>query len=213
MKRALLVLAILAAALWLGARAFVHRGEVQVTVVLHDAGDLRAGDPVVESGTPVGSVLHVDALNDDDAITLRLSAPHRRAIVSDSLFAIEGHRLMVTNTFAVGQPVADGAVLQPRDDRTTRWLAAHGGALQPLVGRIKGSADQTIDSLDGEVARAKAELPAWKRDVPGAVEEQVAVMRSRLRGVGRDLQRSPRVAQANTLRSRIERWIHEVGSK
>src|SRR4051812_14395306 len=125
MLRKLLALMVLAAAIWLGARYFAHRGEIKATIVFHEAGALRKGDPVVENGTAIGSGTKVTRLDGKDPVDGRIDPAPRRDVVTDSLVAVDGHRVVVNNPFAVGKPINDGAVLQAKDDRFSRWLARH----------------------------------------------------------------------------------------
>jgi len=123
MIRKLFLLLLIGAVVWFGARALVHRGEVKATVVFHHVRDLRKGDPVIADGTQIGAVTKVTRLDGDDAVSIRIDREHRRDVVSDSLFAIDRHRLLVTNSFAVGSPIADGAVLRAHTDGVSSWLA------------------------------------------------------------------------------------------
>src|SRR5437763_3526974 len=164
MFRKLLALIVLAAVVWLGARYFTHRGEIKATLVFHDAGALRKGDPVVENDQIIGRVTKVTQLDGQDAVVIRLAREHRRDIVSDSLFTLENRRIVVTNTFAVGKPIDDGAVLRARDDRFSRWLAKHAGAVKPFVDKVKRAADDKLDSIDVELASAMTKVPEWKRE-------------------------------------------------
>ncbi|HXH90738.1 MAG TPA: MlaD family protein, partial [Thermoanaerobaculia bacterium] len=84
--RKLLVLVVIVAAVWFGARALVHRGEVKATVVFDRAGALRQGDPVVADGKTIGVVRKVTHLDDTDAVSIVIDRDHRRDVVSDSLF-------------------------------------------------------------------------------------------------------------------------------
>jgi len=68
MFRKLLALIVLAAAIWLGARYFAHRGEIRFTVVFHEAGAVRKGDPVVENGQIVIRPMNYLALSYDHRI-------------------------------------------------------------------------------------------------------------------------------------------------
>jgi hypothetical protein len=159
-KKALVIVLALAA-IWIGARWVLHRGEVRATIVMHDAGTLRAGDPVVENGTQAGRVTKIAHLDGDDAVSIRLWRDHRRAIVSDSLFAVDGRQLVVNNTFAVGIPIDDGAVLRARDSRVAQWLARHGGKVAPLLAKAKETTDEKLDTLD----RLKQKLDRWVEKV------------------------------------------------
>src|SRR5260370_4146286 len=142
---ALLFLLLLAVAVWAGARYLADRGTVKATIVFDHAAELRRGDPVVENQVVVGRVTKVGKLDDRDAVTVRLDRDHRRAIVTDSMFDIQDHRLMVANTFAVGRPVDDGAILVARDDKGARWRARHGGSGRPLIDKLKAKSDQAVD--------------------------------------------------------------------
>jgi hypothetical protein len=140
----LLFLLVLAAAVWVGARAFVHRGEVKATIVFDDVHGLRRGDPVVEHNDVAGRVTSIDPLGDRSAVTIRLDRMHRRSVLTDSLFAIDHDQLVVSNTFAVGRPIDDGALLEAKEDRVSRWLAKHGGAVEPFVNNVRARADDLI---------------------------------------------------------------------
>src|SRR5437763_5836963 len=137
MMRKLFLLLLIGAAVWFGARALVHRGEVKATVVFHHARDLSKGDPVVADGAPIGIVTKVTRLDSDDAVSIRIDRERRRDVVSDSLFAIDRHRLLVTSSFAVGSPIADGSVLPAHNDGVSSWLARHAPAVQPLIAKVE----------------------------------------------------------------------------
>lgn len=141
----LVFLLVIAAAVWLGARAFVHRGEVKATIVFDDVHGLRRGDPVVEHNDVAGRVIGIDRVGERSAVTVRLDRMHRRSILTDSLFAIDHDQLIVTNTFAVGRPIDDGALLEAKEDRVSRWLAKHGGAVAPYIDKVRARADDLID--------------------------------------------------------------------
>ena len=159
----LLFLLLLAAAVWLGARAFVHRGEVKATIVFDDVHGLRRGDPVMEHNDVAGRVTSVDRLGERSAVTVRIDRMHRRSILTDSLFAIDHNQLIVTNSFAVGRPIDDGALLEAKEDRVSRWLAKHGGAVEPFVDNVRSRADQLIDK-NSDVAKK------WKERVDRSLD-------------------------------------------
>ena len=152
-------LALLAAGVWFGARWMAHRGEVKATVVFDDAGSLRGGDPVVEGEEVVGKIVEIARVNDRDAVTVRLDRAHTRAIVTDSLFSIERHRLVVTNTIAVGRPIEDGAILYAKEDRVSRWLARHGAAVAPTIAKLKKKADEEVE--EAKKARWTEKVKEW----------------------------------------------------
>jgi hypothetical protein len=212
---ALFVLAAAAAAVWLGARYVAHRGEVRATIVFRSAEGLEAGDDVIEGQDVVGKVTRVAHLDGEDAVSIRLDRDHRRSVVGDSLFAVDRHQLVVTNTLAVGAPVEDGAVLKAREDRVSRWLAKHGSSVQPFVDRIKRAADSRLDQLDGDhieaaMARWKSEVPDWKAEGRQALDKHLADLRKRVDKSADELKRSNRAAEARELTEKFERWLHEV---
>jgi hypothetical protein len=157
-------LLVLAAVVWFGARAFVHRGEVKATIVFDDVHGLRRGDPVVEHNEVAGHVTSVDPLGDRTAVTIRIDRTHRRAVLTDSLFAIDRGQLIVTNTFAVGRPIDDGALLEAKEDGVSRWLAKHGGAVEPFVNKVRARADELIDKHSDEAKKLKERVDRSIKD-------------------------------------------------
>lgn len=210
MFRKLLALIALAAVVWLGARYFAHRGEVKATIVFHEAGALRKGDPIVENGQTIGRVTNVTPLDGQQAVAIRLDRRHRRAIVTDSMFAVDGRRIVVTNTFAIGKPIEDGAVLRVKDDRFSRWLAKNAAAVQPFVDKLKRAADQKLDSIDKELASASAKMPQWKQEGKAAFDKHVEELKKKVEKAEKDLEKTDHKAEARKLRERFDRWLAEV---
>jgi ABC-type transporter Mla subunit MlaD len=211
----LLVLLVILAAVWIGARYFAHRGEVHATIVFHSAGALHKGDPVTENGVEAGEVTKVAHLDGQDAVSVRLTRDHRRAIVSDSLFAIDGHTLVVSNTFAVGTPVDDGAVLRARDGKFAQWLARHGDKVAPVVEKMKRATDEKLDRLDADhldaqLAEWKSKVPDWKSEGTQAFDAKLDVVKKRVAKIEDDLQHSNRAADARAVKEKFDKWIDEV---
>jgi len=211
---AFLVLVLLAIAVWIGARYIRHRGEVNVTIIFREAA-LAAGDPVVENNVVVGRVIEVSKVNDQDAVTVRLARDHRRAIVSDSLFEVSHHRLIVMNSVAVGAPVADGDIIYAKEDRLSRWLAKHGTSVQPLIDKLKKATDDKLDSLtadnfDEKLAEWKAEFPQWKKDGSATVDRRVAELEARVGAMTRQLERANRAEEARRLKERFQTWLNDI---
>lgn len=214
MKKLLLFVAI-AAGLWIGARYLLHRGEVRATIVFHNAGGLQKGDPVMESGVEVGRVTKIAHLDGQDAVSVRLTREHRRAIVGDSLFAIEGRSLVVSNTFAIGAPVEDGAVLQARDGRFAQWLARHGDKVAPLLEKVKRATDAKLDRLDADhldatLAEWKSKVPDWKSEGTAAFDKHLNSVKERVSAIEEDLRRSNRADEARAVKEKFDRWLDEV---
>jgi preprotein translocase subunit YajC len=210
MFRKLLALIALAVVVWLGARYFAHRGEVKATIVFHEAGALRKGDPVIQDGKTIGRVTKVTKLDDQDAVIIRLDRAHRRDVVSDSLFSVDDHRVIVNNTFAIGKPIDDGAVIRVKDDRLRRWLAKHADAVQPLMEKVKRAADKHLDSIDAELASAAARVPDWKREGKAAFDKHLDELKTKIDKTEEDLKRSDKMAEARKLREKFDRWLEEV---
>jgi len=212
---AFLLLVLLAAGVWIGARYVAHRGEVKATIVFRDASALRAGDPVVERDSEVGRVVEVARVNDQNAVTVRLFRDHRRAIVTDSLFAIEHHALVVTNTVAVGAPIADGAIIHAKEDGVSRWLAKHGGAVQPFLDKLKRKTDEQLDSLnadnfDEKLDEWKAKVPDWKKEGSASVDRRVAELEARVTAMTKELERSNRADEARRMKERFQTWLSDI---
>lgn len=215
MMRKLLLLLVIVAVVWFGARALVNRGEVKATVVFDRAGALRKGDPVVVDGVTIGVVTKVSHLDGSDAVSIRIDREHRRDVVGDSLFAINGRKVVVTNTFAVGSPIADGAVLRARTDGVSTWLAKHGSAVQPFIAKIKQAADQEIDKLDEkhideELALLKSKVPEWKSEGANALDDHFDRLRTRVAKIEDDLRSSNRAAEARKIKEKFDKWLDEV---
>jgi len=215
MMRKLLLLLVIAAAVWFGARALVHRGEVKATIVFDHAVGLHAGDPVVADGTPIGVVTKITQLDGNDAVSVRIDREHRRDVVTDSVCTIGKHRVIVTNTFAVGSPIADGAVLRARTDRVSTWLAKHAKSVQPLIAKVKRAADENIDKLDAkhldaDLASLKAKVPDWKAEGADALDQRLGAIRSRVGKIEDDLRRSNRAEEARKVKEKFEKWLDEV---
>ena len=215
MMRKLFLLLLIGAAVWFGARALAHRGEVKATVVFHQAHDLGKGDPVVADGVQIGSVTKVTRLDGDDAVSIRIDRAHRRDVVSDSLFAINHHRLLVTNSFSVGSPIADGAVLRARNDGVSSWLAQHASIVQPFIAKVKRAADNEIEKLDehhldAELARFKEKAPLWKAEGASIFDHRLDQMKARMAKIEDDLRRSNRAEEARNVKEKFEKWLEEV---
>jgi ABC-type transporter Mla subunit MlaD len=211
MFRKLLALIALAALVWLGARYLAHRGEIKLTLVVPHADPVSKGDPVVEGDETIGRVIKTSHIDDGaDAVVVRLDRKHRRDVVTDSFFSVENHRIAVSNTFAVGKPVEDGAVIHVKEDRLTRWLARHSGAAKQLIEKAKHVADQKLDAIDAELASAMAKVPDWKRDGKDVFQKNVDAMQKKIEKAEADLKRSDQAAEAKKLREKFDRWLAEV---
>jgi hypothetical protein len=210
MVRKLLALIVVAAAIWLGARYFAQRGQIRFTLVVPEAGQVRKGDPVVENDQTIGRVTKITHLDGQDAVIIRIERDHRRDVVSDSLFSVENRRIVVSNTFAVGKPIEDGAVLRAKNDRFSRWLAKHADSVKPLIEKAKRVADEKLDSIDSELASAMSKVPDWKRQGKDVLDKNVDAMQKKIAGAEEELKRSDKTAEARKLREKFEKWLQEV---
>src|ERR1041385_1104258 len=211
MFRKLLALIALAALVWLGARYLAHRGEIKLTLVAPHADSVRKGDPVLEDGQTIGHVIKTSHIDDGaNAIVVRLDRQHRRDVVTDSFFSVENHRIAVSNTFAVGKPVEDGAVIHVKEDRFAGWLARHSGAAKKLIAKAKRAADEKLDSIDAELASAMSKVPDWKREGKDVFQKNVDAMQKKMEKAEADLKRADKTAEAKKLREKFENWLAEV---
>ncbi len=202
-----LALVVLAFAVWFGARAFVHRGEIKATIVFDHPGDIRRGDPVLTNGHVIGRVVRVDAVDERMAVTIRLDRNARRDLVSDSLCAVDGHAVVVTNTFAVGAPVEDGAIIHAKQDRVSRWLAKHGATVAPYVDAARASADRLIDD---DFSKWNDEIPEWKKQGRAVFDEHMRSVKKEADDMANDLRTRQKVDEAKKLKERFDKWFHEV---
>jgi len=205
---AVFLLLVLAIAVWAGAQWFVHRDDITVTIVFTKAPALRAGDPVKESDRTVGKVISISPLGDRTAVTVRLDRRDRRAIVSDSIFDVKSHTLVVDNAIAIGTPVANGAILEARDDRFTRWLSSHAAAAKPYIEAIRAR----IDALsDRDFTEWTNNVPEWKKEGRDAFQRHVDDVQKKVAAAEEELKKSNRVAEAKKLKERFEAWLREIG--
>lgn len=212
---AFVFLVLLAAGVWVGARYIAHRGEVRATIVVKSAEGLRAGDPVLEGDTTVGKVTKVTRLDDEDAVSIRIFREHRRALVTDSLVAIDHRQVIITNTLAVGAPIEDGAVLHPKQDVVSTWLAKHGSKVKPFLDKVKRAADEKLDQLDADhieaaLDRWKGDVPQWKSEGSDSLDRHLSDLRKRVEKIEDELKRSDRADDARRLKEKFERWVDEV---
>ena len=210
-----LALVLLAASVWAFARYVAHRGEVRATILFNDAKGLGHGDAVVHGSETIGRVLEVSQLNGRDAVTVRINRDHRRDLLSDSLFAVEGHRIVVTNVAAVGAPVDDGAILEAREDGVSRFLAKHGGALEPMLDKLRKKTDEQLDALsadnfDAKLDEWKEKTPSWKKEGKAAVDRRVAGIEARVDELVANLESSHRADEARRVKERFARWVDEI---
>jgi hypothetical protein len=204
---ALILMILLAVGAWFGARWLAHRGEVKATIVFDDASPLRPGDPVLDNQVVIGHVVRVDRVDDRDAVTIRLSRDHRRSVVTDSLFSIDGHALDVSNTFAVGRPIDNGTILYAREDRISRWLAKHGKSVKPLLDKARAKADALIDD---DFSSWTAKVPEWKNEGADALQKHLDDAKKRVDKAEADLRASNRADEAKKLKERFQKWVNEV---
>jgi molecular chaperone DnaK (HSP70) len=205
---ALVFLAVVAVAVWAGAQWFVHRQDIKATVVFAKPQKLRPGDAVKENGREVGRVVSIASIDDRQAVTVRLNRRERRAIVTDSLFSVKDHAVVVDNTFAIGRPIDDGEILEARDDRFARWLARHGAAAKPYIDAFRARIDTLADHDFDEWTRR---LPEWKKEGRVAFDRHVADAERRVAELQEELRKSNRAAEARKLKERFEQWLNETG--
>ncbi|MGZ4780039.1 MAG: hypothetical protein ACXV5L_12635 [Thermoanaerobaculia bacterium] len=204
---ALVFLALVAAGVWVCAQWFVHRDDILATVIFDEPQTIRAGDLVKESGRAVGRVMKVDALGDRQAVSVRLNRRDRRAIVTDSLFDVKDHTLVVDNTVAIGRPIDNGAILESHEDRFARWIARHGAAAKPYLDAIRSRIETLADSGSDEWSKR---APEWKKEGSAAFDRHVAEMKKKVAQTEEELRKSNRADEARKLKERFEKWLDNV---
>ncbi|HYM61591.1 MAG TPA: hypothetical protein VEZ11_11950 [Thermoanaerobaculia bacterium] len=216
---AFVLLIALAAGAWFAARLFIHRGEVRATIIFDQSQRIGKNDPLVADGVTIGRVTAVTPMDGREAVSIRVDRLHTRDVVTDSLFAVEGDpphtRLEVTNTFAVGRPIDDGAILYAKQDRIATWLAKHGSAVQPLLSKLKRKADEKIEAIDREGLDAqldewKRKVPAWKKEGSDVLDRRLDEIRGEIEKLERQLRDSKKTEEADRLKERFKRWLDEV---
>jgi hypothetical protein len=204
---ALIFLALVAAGVWIGAQWFVHRDDIVATIVFDRPQKLRTGDAVKEDDHQIGKVVGVDTLGERQAVSVRLNRRDRRAIVTDSLFDVKDHTLVVDNTLAIGRPIDNGAILESHDDRFARWVARYGASAKPyldaLRARIGGLADGPFEEWSKRV-------PDWKKEGSAAFDRHVAEIRKKVAETEEELRKSNRVEEARKLKERFEKWLSDA---
>jgi hypothetical protein len=191
---AVFFLVVLAIGVWIGAQWFVHRDDITATIVFTKAPKLKAGDPVREDDRAIGRITSIAPLGDRTAVTIRVNRADRRSVVSDSLFDVKDHALVVDNAIAVGTPVADGAILEAHDDKFARWLSRHASAAKPYIEAIRSHIDSWSDH----------DFTEWTKNLP------VSEVQKKVAAAEEELKKSNRVAEAQKLKERFEKWVKEI---
>ncbi|HXH91345.1 MAG TPA: hypothetical protein VNN25_07170, partial [Thermoanaerobaculia bacterium] len=118
-------------------------------------------------------------------------------------------------TFAVGSPIADGAVLRARTDGVSAWLAKHGDAVKPFVAKLKKAADDQIEKLDqkhidDELADLKSKVPEWKAEGADTFGRHLDGVRKQVGKIEDDLRRSNHAEEAKKIKEKFDKWLDEV---
>lgn len=216
---AILLLLLLATAVWYGGRWLAEREDLHVTVILESAGELQPGDPVTAGGIEIGRVREISEVESRDAVSIVVKKEHRNELLRDSLFSVRGSgdatRLEVVNAVAVGAPLPDGAVVQARDDKVSRWLAEHGTDLGAALSKLESKARRLIEEYEsGELTRQLEEyqrkLPEWKDQGDEIARKKMTSISRKVDQAERALREHGRVREADQLRKRFEQWRAEV---
>lgn len=202
----------LGAAIWFGVRWFETRDDLRATIVFDDAGDLRAGAPVLAGSLVIGRVRRVTPLESRDAVSVRVDSKHRDEMLIDSRFRVVGEGedayLEVASTFAFGRPVEDGDVLYARRSRLAEWIGEKGA---PLVAKIRAEVEQWTESdVRERLEEWKRALPEWQRAGDAAVEENLEAVADRVNELERELRAKGRDLDAERLRRDFTAWLEDV---
>jgi hypothetical protein len=219
---AIALLVALAAGVWFAARWQAGRDDLDVTIIFRSAEPLQEGNDVVEESLVIGRVTAVGRLDRQDAVSVTVDGEHRKRILSDTAFSIEGEapdaRLVVTNRFSSGPPVADGAVLHAREERLGRWLEDRGREVAPAVRALGERASRLIaeyeeGKFDERLEEWRRRYPEWQKSGREVVDRNVESLQAQVRK-GEELLRSRgRDAEARRLREKFDEWLREVRRK
>jgi hypothetical protein len=216
---AFLFLVVLAVGVWWSARWIRHRNDLHATLVFDQPTTLERGNEIVSGQLVIGRVTKVAELDGQQAVSIRVEREQRNELLTDSIFDVEGTapnaRLRVTNSIAVGPPVADGSIMRPKDSKVTRWLAAHSAAVAPAFARLKDKADQMVstydyDKIKDEVASWEEKLPEWKREGKDSVDRNVAALKVRVSEMEQQLRKAKKNVEADRLRHEFNSWLDKV---
>lgn len=219
---AVLVLGLLAAGAWYGARWKAQRGDLHATVIFQSASALETGAPVAEGEKVIGRVTKISSLEGQDAVSIRIDSASRTRILTDSLFSIEGAagsgKVVVVNGIAVGAPVKDGAVLYAREDRLARWLAKRGEAIAPMMRKMGERASEfarehELDQFEDQLKEWNARVPEWTKEGEAGFNRKLAAIRQKSDALEKKLRDEKRQAEADQLRAKIDAWLAEVTKK
>jgi len=219
---AFLFLILLAAGVWTAARWLRHRNDLRATVIFEKPTGLREGNHVTRDGVVIGRVTGVATLEQQQAVSLRIDSPYRKHLQTDSLYALLGSpprvRLEVRSMLAIGKPLADGAVVYAREDRLKNWIEKQKASVAPLIEKLSRSAEDLrrkyeAGEFDRELEKWKKKLPEWEKEGGAAFSRNLEELKKKVARVEAELREQNRKEDADSLRSRFERWLNEVKSK
>lgn len=219
---ALTAVVLIVALFWSGTGWFGRSDELNAVIVFDRPEGLRAGDRVVQDGTPIGEVRKVSTVDGRPAVTIRVPEEHRSALRSDSLVRVVrgGSRpqLEVDSNFAVGRPLEDGAVLRARDHDLARWLDKGKDAVTPAARRMRDSAVAWIErtgteKIDREIDDWTRRIPEWKQEGREAFAAHVAAARKTSEEWEASLRSAGRKADADRVRQRVDEWLDALKSE
>jgi hypothetical protein len=213
------LLVAIAMGVWWSARWIAERDDLRATIVLPSPSPLHRGSDVTASSEIIGKVTKVTDLGEKTAVAIHVGRQHRKSVLTDSVFEIAGEppnaRLEILSGIAIGSPIADGAVLEPRHDRVTRWLARHGAEIAPALGKLRQRADDALrgvhdGELRAELARWEEKIPEWKEEGSEGVGRQIDALGKRVGAMEAGLRKAKKNVEADRLRSEFNEWLREV---
>lgn len=219
---ALAAVVIIFALFWSGTGWFARGDELAAVIVFDRPEGLRAGDRVVQDGTPIGEVTKVATVDGRPAVSIVIPEEHRSALRSDSLVRVvrTGPRpqVEVDSNFAVGRPLENGAVLRARDHDLARWLDKGKDAVTPAARRMRDSAVAWIErtgteKIDREIDDWKRRVPEWKQEGREAFAVRVAAAKKKSEEWEASLRSAGRNSDADRVRQRVTEWLNALKSE
>lgn len=198
--------------LWTAARWYTHSSDLRAMVVFDEPTGLQRGAAVLQGDEPIGRVVKLGRIGDQQAVTIEVSREHRNALRSDSFFRVnDSHQLIVDSNFAVGRPLEDRAVVHADDSKVAQMIERGGKALLPAARKAKDSAAALLsrghDDFDRQFEDWSARLPEWKREGRESFAKHIDEVKEKAASAEAALRQAGRKLEADRLRDRASAWI------
>jgi hypothetical protein len=183
-------------------------GPLEATLLLPAVEGLSETATIEAEAAPIGRVRAIAPHNDEFAVSVIVESEHRQRIRTDSLYRVEGDRLVVDSRLAVGKPLVDDAVIRPPLDGLLTRTVQRG---RELAGRAGANGGEL--TRDYEEGRLEERLSEWRKSLSAvaaqgdeAFRRQQEAIRQKMTALEAQLRADGRVAEAERLRQRFDQW-------